>query len=82
MSVALVVSECLNDHGLQIPMFCKLCNDASKTVVHVLFECNPARAAWRELHILLPHNGFSTILHKNIEFRFNLMKDCDVVEIL
>lgn len=39
LSGVLVVAECLNAHGLQTVMDCKLYHLSPETTKHVLFEC-------------------------------------------
>ncbi|KAL1206716.1 hypothetical protein V5N11_027275 [Cardamine amara subsp. amara] len=65
LSGAVAVAECLNAHGIQTELRCKLCNSAPESINHVLFHCIPARAAWRELHIPQLVHGFSGCLHEN-----------------
>ncbi|XP_020890746.1 uncharacterized protein LOC110230882 [Arabidopsis lyrata subsp. lyrata] len=46
LSGALAIADCLRRHGVNVPPICQLCNGASETVSHVLFECIIAQQVW------------------------------------
>ncbi|KAL0722415.1 hypothetical protein Bca4012_037014 [Brassica carinata] len=43
VSGALAVAERLNTRGMNVDPMCKLCNNASESINHVLFQCHPAQ---------------------------------------
>lgn len=89
ISGALGVADCLNGHGLQMPIAFKVCNSGSETMCHVLFDCVSAKALWSICNLMLPLAGFSLNQHENFRYLFYLMLDvrvdkvwCDVPWIL
>lgn len=76
----MAVAECLNGHGIQLPLMCHVCNQDIEYICHVLFNCSIALAVWINCGISLPQAGFSLDLHENFHLLFKLMEDVTVDE--
>ncbi|XP_048634083.1 uncharacterized protein LOC106373132 [Brassica napus] len=59
LSGALAVMDRLRSRGIQVDPMCKVCNNGTETICHLLFTCPMARDVWERASIVLPPGGFS-----------------------
>lgn len=59
LSGALAVMDRLRSRGIQVDPMCKVCNNGTDTICHLLFTCPMARDVWERASIVLPSGGFS-----------------------
>ena len=52
------VSSLLAARGMEISTVCRLCNSGTKTILHVLRDCQDARNLWTTLSLPFPTGSF------------------------
>ncbi|CAD5333339.1 unnamed protein product [Arabidopsis thaliana] len=78
LSGVLVVSTCLQAHGMHTNLMCSLCQTNIESISHVLFCCWPAREVWENANIYMPPHGFTDSITDNIGFMLKLMSNVGV----
>ena len=77
-SGAPAVAECLTAHGMPVDLTCKLCNQGSETIKHVLFQCTKAQELWREFDVIPSQNVQNADLVELLNGCLHIMEDSNM----
>lgn len=80
ISGALAVSDRLQYRGLNVDNVCKLCQQNSETICHVLFHCSAAQILMEIANITTPVNGFGNSVEQNLSYLLDLAENAGIAE--